>query len=68
MIIISQTLDAREGFNIISQALCAKTTGCGWFNHGTSGCFLKTAKVNNDNGQIIWMILGMLSRDILIVG
>jgi len=24
------------------QALCAKTEGCGWFNHSTTGCFLKT--------------------------
>jgi len=26
------------------QALCAKTEGCGWFNHSTAGCFLKTAR------------------------
>merc|ERR1719234_1997548 len=26
------------------QALCAKTEGCGWFNHSTTGCFLKTAQ------------------------
>ena len=39
------------------QALCAKTEGCGWFNHSTAGCFLKTARVNYDSHSAIKLLL-----------